>query len=77
MKSLKNYSNNKPHDPYGFNKNVKIKYNAVKAITEKFPNGITMMMALFAATALAIDWAGYCTLTPDKQLVWEEREVMN
>ena len=31
------------------------------------------MMTLLAATAPPIDWAGYCGLTPDKQLIWEER----
>ena len=31
-KSMNNYSNNKPHDPRGFKEEVKIKYNAVKAV---------------------------------------------
>ena len=39
----------------------------------KFPNGTAAMMALLGAVAPAIDWAGYCALTPDKKIVWEER----
>mmetsp|Transcript_68202 Transcript_68202/g.76353 ORF Transcript_68202/g.76353 Transcript_68202/m.76353 type:complete len:88 (-) Transcript_68202:3-266(-) len=38
VKSLNNYSNNKPHDSHGFKEEVKIKYDAVKAITGEFPN---------------------------------------
>ena len=30
-------------------------------------------MALLGAVVPVIDWAGYCPLTPAKQLVWEER----
>ena len=70
---MNNYSNNKPHDPHGFKEEVKIKYDAVKAITGKFPNGTAAMTALLAAAPPVIDWAEYCALTPDKQLVWEER----
>ena len=66
MKTLNNYSNNKPHDPHGFKEEVKIKYFAVKVITGKFPNGTAVMMILFAAVAPAIDWAEYYALTPDK-----------
>ena len=57
---MNNYSNNKPHDPHGFKKEVKIKHNAVKAITGKFPNKTAAMMALLAAAAPTIDWVGYC-----------------
>ena len=69
VKSLNNFSNNKPHDPRGFKEEVKIKYNTVKEITRNFPNGTAVMMVLLAAAAPAIDWAGYCALTPDEQLV--------
>ena len=31
------------------------------------------MMALLGAVVPVLDWARYCGLTPDKQLVWEER----
>ena len=57
---------------------VKIKYDSVKAITGKFPNGIAAMMALLAVVTQAIEWVGYFVLTPDKQLVWEKSgEVIN
>ena len=49
VKSLNNYSNNKPYDPHSFKEEVKIKYNAVKVITGKFSNGTAAMMVLLAA----------------------------
>ena len=73
MKLIKNYSNNKPHNPQGFKEQVKIKYDTIKAITGKFPNEIAAMMALLRATTSVIDWAGYCMVTPAKQLMWKKR----
>ena len=32
------------------------------------------MMTLLAATAPPLDWAAYCGLIPDKQLVWRETD---
>ena len=72
VKLLNNFSNNKLHDPHGFKEEVKIKYNSVKAITGKFPNGTAAMMVLLAAETIPLDWVAYCALTPDKQLAWEE-----
>ena len=66
VKLLHKYSNNKPYDLRGFKEEVKIKYDAVKATTGKFPNVTAVIMILLAAVAPAIDWAGYCALTPDK-----------
>ena len=43
VKSMNNYSNNKPHDPHGFKEEVKIKYNAVKAVDGRFPNRTAVM----------------------------------
>ena len=43
---MNNYSNSKPHDPHDFKEEVKIKYNAVKTIAGRFPNGTATMMAL-------------------------------
>ena len=31
------------------------------------------MMTLLTATVLVLDWDGYCALTLDKKLLWEER----
>ena len=62
-------SNNKLHDPHGFKEEVKIKYDSVKAITKKIPNATAAMMALLGAAVPLLDWAGYCALTPDKQLI--------
>ena len=36
VKSLSNFSNNKPHDPHGFKEEIKIKYNSVKAVAGIF-----------------------------------------
>ena len=73
MKQLNNNSNNKPNDPHGFKEEVKIKYNAVKEITRKFPNGTAAMMTLFAAVAPPLDRVAYYGLTPDKQLLGGKR----
>ena len=73
MKLLNNYSNNKPHNPHGFKEEVKIKFDFVKAIHGKFPNGTAAMTTLLAGVSPPLDWGGYWRLTPDKQLVWEER----
>ena len=70
---MHNYSKNKPHDPHGFKEEVKIKYNAVKAVAGNFLNGTATMMELLAATAPPIDLAGYCQLTLPKLLIWEKR----
>ena len=70
---MNNYSNNKLHDPRCFKEEVRIKFNAVKAIAGKFLDGTAAIMALLVAAAPVIDWAGYCALTPAKQLMWEER----
>ena len=70
---MNNYSNNKPHDPHGFKEEVKIKYDAAKAVVKKFPNGTGAMMELLGVAVLPIDWAGYYQLTLAKQLIWGER----
>ena len=71
---MNNCTNNKPNDPHGFPEQVKIKYKATKAIAGKFPNGTATLMELLSrAQPAALDWTGYCALTPDKQLVWEQR----
>ena len=54
MKSTNNYSNNKPYDPHGFKEEVKIKYNAVKAVAGRFPNGIAAMMTLLETEVLVL-----------------------
>ena len=73
VKLLNNFSNNKPHDPHGYKEEAKIKYNSVKAIAGKCPNGIATMMALLVAEAVPLDWDEYCALTLNEQLTWEER----
>ena len=70
---MNNYSNKKPHDPHSFNEEVKIKYDAVKAVAGRFTNGTGAMTKFLRAVVPPIDRAGYCQLTPVEQLVWEER----
>ena len=70
---MNNYSNNKPHDPHGFKEEVKIKYNTVKAVARRFPNGTAAMMEFLKAERPALDWVSYCVVPPADQLVWEER----
>ena len=71
---MNNFSNNKHHDPHGFKEEIKIKYDSLKTRDEKFPNGTAAMMTLPAATAPPQDWAYYCGLTSEEQLVWGERD---
>ena len=44
VKSLNNFSDAKPNDPHGFKEEIKIKFDAVKAVVEKFPNGTGAMI---------------------------------
>ena len=44
VKLMNNYSNSKPHDPHGFKEEIKIKFDAVKAVVKKFPNRTEAMM---------------------------------
>ena len=44
MRSLNNYSNNKLHYPHGFKEEINIKFDAIKAVVKKFPNGTGAMM---------------------------------
>ena len=69
MKLINNYSNNKPHDSHGFKEEVKIKYDTVKAVAGKFPNGIAAMMALIKAEVPSLTWVDYCAMPPADQLV--------
>ena len=74
VKSMNNYTNNEPHDPHGFKDQIKIKYEATKAIARKFPHGTAALMELLSkAQPGAFDWAAYCELLADKQLVWKLR----
>ena len=63
IKSLNTYTNNDVNDPNGFKEQVKIKYEATKAIVGRFPNGTATLMHLLSRTEPdALDWDGYCAL---------------
>ena len=71
---MNNYTNNEVHDPNGLKEQVKIKYEATKAIVRRFPNGTaTLMHLLSSAEPDALDWDGYCALPAETRLVWETR----
>ena len=70
---MNNYINNKPHDSYGFKKEVKIKHDAVKVIVGRFSNGTASMMVLLKQNLLALTWVDYCVMVSAIQLMWEER----
>ena len=75
VKLMNSYTNNKSNNPHDFKEQVKIKYKVTKAVAGNSPNGTAALMELLSRTQLAaLDWAGYCTLTPDKQLVWGQRD---
>ena len=73
IKLLNTYTNNDPQDPHGFKEQVKIKYEATKAMVGKFPNGIATLMDILSKAEVPLDWAGYCALPEEDQLVWELR----
>ena len=66
---MNNYSNSKPHDPHSFKEEIKIKFDAVKAMVEKFLKGTGAMMELLKAEVPPADWANYCALPVLYQLV--------
>ena len=73
VKSLNNFSNAKPNDPHGFKEELKIKYDAVLAVVDKFPNGTGAMMELLDAETPAKTWSDYCAMPVADQLSWEEK----
>ena len=73
IKSLNTYTNNDPNDPHGFKEQVKIKFEATKAIVEKYPNGTAALMHLLSNAETSLDWDAYCALPAEGQLAWELR----
>ena len=65
VKLLNNFSNSKPHDTHGFKKELKIKFDSIKAIAGRFPNGTAVMMILLVVEIVLIDWDIYCALPLD------------
>ena len=63
---MNNYTNNEPYNLHGFKESIKIKYEATKAITGKFPNETAALMELLTNTLPPLDWVAYCALTADK-----------
>ena len=71
---MNNYTNNEPYDLHGFKEQVKIKFEATKAIVWKFPIGTAALMGLLSkAQPTALDWVAYCALPAEEQLVWEQK----
>ena len=54
-KLMNNYSNNKLHDSHGFKEGVKIKYDALKAVTRRFPKGTAAKSESLGVAIPAID----------------------
>ena len=54
VKLINNYSNNKLHGPHGFKEEIKIKYDAVKAISGRLPNGTAVIIALLEQNVPAL-----------------------
>ena len=55
IKSMNNYTNNEPYDPHGFKEQIKIKYEATKAIAGKFLNGTAILTELLNKPQPALD----------------------
>ena len=62
VKSMNKYINNKLHDPHGFKEEIKIKFDTLKAVVEKFPNRTGAMMELLKTEVPPVNWAGYYAL---------------
>ena len=69
IKLLNTYTNNKPQDLHDYKEQVKIKYEATKAIVGKFSNETAALMELLNKAPVPLDWAGYCALPEKDQLV--------
>ena len=52
---------------------IKIKFDAVKAVVEKFPNRAGAMIELLKSEVPALDLAAYCAMPVVEQIVWEEK----
>ena len=66
---MNNYSNNNPYYPHGFKVEVKIKYDAIKAIAGNFPTRTVVMMALLKQNLPALTWVNYCAMVPVDQFI--------
>ena len=55
IKSLITYTNNDTNDPHGFKEQVKIKFEATKAIVGRFPNGTAALTLLLSKAEPALD----------------------
>ena len=55
IKSLNIYTNNNPNDPHGFKEQVKIKFEAIKAIVRRFPNWTAALTHLLSKAETTLD----------------------
>ena len=70
---LNTFTNNDPQDPHGFKEQVKIKFEATKAIVGRFPNGTAALTHLLSKAEPPLIWDQYCAMPEDNRLVWEQR----
>ena len=71
---MNNNTNDEPYVSCGFKEKIKIKYEATKRIVGKFPNRIAALKELLTNALSPLDWAPYCTLTTNQQLVWKLKD---
>ena len=63
IKSLYNFTNPRPEDPYGYKKELNVKYSARTAIAVKFPNATGFLEYLLAKEETPLSWNHYCGLS--------------
>ena len=63
---MNNYTYNNLYDSHGFKEQIKIKYEATKAIARKLLNGTVALMELLTNAQPPLDWAVYCALVAEK-----------
>ena len=70
---MNTYTNNNPNDPHGFKEQVKIKFEATKAIVGRFSNGTAALTHLLSKAKTPLDWNDYCSLPEEERLLWKQR----
>ena len=72
VKALNIYTKNDTNDSNGFKEQVKIKYEATKAIVGRFPNRTATLMPLLINTEPALDSDDYCALPAETRRIWAQ-----
>ena len=73
IKLLNTFTNNDPQDPHCFKEQVKIKFEATKAIVGRFPNKTAALTHLLSKAEPPLTWDQYCAMPEENRLMWEQK----